>query len=199
MGRKRVREWDRDYSALLAQNAGARKKKRKLRPPTSTRVDEAVFEFLEEECAEGRAVSNKQLVAHARQCAAGLQLEGFRPTNMWLRGWKRRFGVGMRCGTNASQKVPADFADQLTQFRKAVIRCRKTHSITPSAIYNMDQTMVRFDMPSKRTNHKKGSKDVRVKTTKAEKKGFTVALGASATGEKLPAAIFFKEYYLHYQ
>lgn len=32
-----------------------------------------------------------------------------------------------------------------------------------------------------------------MKTTKAEKKGFTVALAATAAGEKLPAVIFFKE------
>ena len=53
--------------------------------------------------------------------------------------------------------------------------------------------MVRFDMPSSRTNAKKGSKTVRIKTTKAEKKGFTVALAASASGEKLPAVVIFKE------
>lgn len=50
--------------------------------------------------------------------------------------------------------------------------------------------MVRFDMPNKRSNNKRGAKEVRIKTTRAKKKGFTVALAASATGEKLPAAIF---------
>ena len=53
--------------------------------------------------------------------------------------------------------------------------------------------MVRFDMPRSKTNDVRGKKDIRIKTTKAEKKGFTVALAATATGEKLPAVIFFKE------
>lgn len=57
----------------------------------------------------------------------------------------------------------------------------------------MDQTMCRFDMPPKRTNSKKGAKTVRIKTTRVEKKGFTVALAAMADGTKLPAVIIFKE------
>ena len=53
--------------------------------------------------------------------------------------------------------------------------------------------MCRFDMPPNRTNHKKGAKTVRIKTTRAEKKGFTVALAATAAGENLPAVVVFKE------
>ena len=37
----------------------------------------------------------------------------------------------------------------------------------------MDQTMVRFDMPRSKTNDVRGKKDIIIKTTKAEKKGFT--------------------------
>ena len=47
-------------------------------------------------------------------------------------------------------------------------------------------------MPPSRTNSKKGEKTIRIKTTRAEK-GFTVALAATADGQKLPAAITFKE------
>ena len=36
----------------------------------------------------------------------------------------------------------------------------------------------------------RGSRTIRIKTTKAEKKGFTVALAATAAGAKLPAVIF---------
>ena len=48
-------------------------------------------------------------------------------------------------------------------------------------------------MPRGKTNIIRGQKNIRIKTTKAEKKGFTVALAATAAGEKLPAVIFFKE------
>lgn len=43
-----------------------------------------------------------------------------------------------------------------------------------------------------RTNSKKGEKAVWIKTIRAEK-GFTVALAATANGQKLPPVINFKE------
>ena len=69
---------------------------------------------------------------------------------------------------------------------------RKTHKIEPSDIVNMDQTMCHFDMPPSHTN-KKGEKSICIATTHAEKKGFTVALAATALGTTLPAVIIFKE------
>ena len=51
--------------------------------------------------------------------------------------------------------------------------------------------MCRFDMAPNRTNHTVGSKCVRIVTTKASKKGFTVALAANGAGEKLSALIIF--------
>ena len=45
----------------------------------------------------------------------------------------------------------------------------------------MDKRMVHFDMPRSKTNNVRG-KDIRIKTTKAKKKEFTVALAATATG-----------------
>ena len=153
-----------------------------------------VFEFLEEERSEGRPVSNELLRRRALQIAGGMQLEDtFTASAGWIARWKSRFGVGIRCGTNSSQFVPANYADKLMTFRKVVISIRKNKNISPSNIINMDQTMCRFDMPPSRTNSKKGMKTVRIKTTRAEKKGFTVALAATADGRKLPAVIIFKE------
>ena len=78
----------------------------------------------------------------------------------------------------------------LTSLITSVIAVRKAKNIDPHQIINMDQTMCRFDMPPKHTNTKKGAK---TKTTRAKKKGFTVALAAMADGTKLPAVIIFKE------
>ena len=137
---------------------------------------------------------NKMLLQRAREIAGGMGItESFMASRMWLRCWKRWFGVGMRSGTNASQKLPADYDEQHQDFCRSIIKVRKAHKIDPSGIINMDQTMVHFDMPRSKTNHLRGKKDIRIKTTRAEKKGFTVALAATASGEKLPAVIFFKE------
>lgn len=62
-----------------------------------------------------------------------------------------------------------------------------------SGLWNMDQTMVRFDSPSNRTNNTTGESRIRITNTGVAKRGFTVALCISASGEKLPAFVIFKE------
>ena len=120
-------------------------------------------------------MSNQLLKTKALQIAGGLKLEGFRASCGWLSRWKRRYGVGVRVGTNSTQKLPADYADHLHTFRKSVIVIRKAENLGPADIINMDQTMCRSDMPPSRTNNKRGE------------------LAATASGKKLPAMIVFKE------
>ena len=50
-----------------------------------------------------------------------------------------------------------------------------------------------FEMPRARTNNIRGERDVRVASGGGTKRGFTVALSATASGHKLPALIIFKE------
>lgn len=194
--RKRIREWRENRDALLLHETGQEKKKRKLhrgRAIRSDEVDLGVLEFLDQERTEGRVVRNKDLMRKAMQIAGGLELDGFSASAMWLKRWKKRHGVSSRRGTSTNQKVPADFEQQLFDFRRAVLRLRHRHMYPLWDIMNMDQTMVRFDMVPSRTNNRKGMKQVRTKTTKAEKRGFTVALLAAADGTKLPAFVLFKE------
>ena len=81
-----------------------------------------------------------------------LQGKRCRLHNKFLFRWKRRHSVGVRCGTNSSQMVPADHAELIQELRASVIRIQKAKDISLSYIINMDQTMCRFDMPSTRTN-----------------------------------------------
>ena len=187
--RKRVREWCQKYSVLKGQTSGALGKRLPMANPSRQKV----FEFVEDERSEGRPVSNQLLKTKAIQIAGGLRIEGFKASCGWLSRWKQRYNVGVRAGTNSAQRLPADYADQLHTFRKSVITIRKAESIGPAGIINMDQTMCRFDMPPSRTNNKRGERTIRIKTTRAEKKGFTVALAATASGKKLSAVIVFKE------
>ena len=176
---------------------GSEAKRRKIgasgRNPLSSDLDLCVFQYLEEERAQGRVVTNGNLTQRAIQISLGLGLVGFKASRGWLFNWKRRHSVGLRCGTNSSQRVPAEYANKIQQLRAPVIKIRKAKDIPPSRIINMDQTMCRFDMPRSRTNNIRGSRTIRIKTTRAEKKGFTVALAATASGVKFPAVIIFKE------
>ena len=48
-------------------------------------LDQAVFQFLEEEQAEGRVVRNKDLQRKAIQLAGAFNVQGFAASHMWLK------------------------------------------------------------------------------------------------------------------
>ena len=79
----------------------------------SKELDEKLFEYLEEARGEGLAVSNKLLLHRASEIAGGPALKSFKCSSGWLHRWKARYNVGYRRGTNTSQKIPADYADQI--------------------------------------------------------------------------------------
>ena len=111
---------------------------------TSQELDMAVFEFLEVERSEGRCVRNKDLQEKALETADTLALPEFQASCQWLRSWKKRWNVGFRRGTSCTQRVPADFQEQLHHFRYCVVQQRLLHNLDRYQIWNMDQTMCRF-------------------------------------------------------
>ena len=73
--RKRVREWLDKEDSLLSNQVGSAKKKRKLnagKDPLSVELDHAVLEYLLEERAAGRPVSNRDISAKAIELAQEL-------------------------------------------------------------------------------------------------------------------------------
>ena len=61
-----------------------------------------------------------------------------------------------------------------------------------SQIGNADQTPLTFDLPTETTITHKGASTVSIKTTGNEKNRFTVMLGCTADGGKLPPYVVFK-------
>ena len=185
--------------SCMQHNVGKTKKTRKLHDgpePLSAEMD-MIFEYLCDLREEGKPVSNLMLQDKARTIARQLQLANFSASNGWLTIWKKRMGVGIRRGTNDSQKVPDDYCDQLMAFRRRIIHLRQDNWYPLRHIVNMDQTMARFDpgfdMTFSTTNNVRGERTVRIANTGGKKKSFTVCLAAAADGHKLPAHIIFKE------
>lgn len=151
------------------------------------------MDFLTTERAAGRAVSNRSLQEHARQLAREFNLGNFEASHQYLSRWKKRFNVSLRVATNDSQKLPEDYADRIASFRSAVHSFRRRNEYTDFNIGNMDQTMVRMDTPATRTNNLVNESSIRITNTGCARRGFTVALCATAAGIKLPAFVVLKE------
>jgi transposase-like protein len=192
-----VTRWVQNKEQLEIEVQGERTRKRqKLHPgrnANTQEIDKKLVDFLMEKRSQGLAVSDTSLIEKAGDFAAELGMPNFTASRGYLYRWKKRNHIVIRRKTNESQKVPADFADCIREFRAEIRQATDNLGIPKQHIFNMDQTMVHFDMPVRYTNDIAGSKQIRIKTTGNTKKGATVALCCSATGIKLPALLIFKE------
>ena len=104
----------------------------------------------------------------------------------WYGTWKRRHSVCMLTKTTLAQRLPADLEEKIVRFHRFVMTSRRRADYPLSRMYNMDETPIRFELPSSRTLEFSGSRTVPVKSCGAEKRNFTVVLAVAADGTKLP-------------
>ena len=69
---------------------------------------------------------------------------------------------------------------------------REMHHFPDTMVINMDETPMYFDMPGSHTVHKKGCREVCIRSTGAEKRRLTVILACAAAGDMLPPMAIFK-------
>ena len=116
----------------------------------------------------------------------------FKASLGWYQNWKRRHSVSFRAKTTLAQRLPDDMEEKVMQFHQFVIAARQRVGYPLSRIFNMDETPMRFELPSLRSLEFTGSQTVAVKTCGAEKRSFTVALAVAADGTKLLPKVIFK-------
>ena len=97
-----------------------------------------------------------------------------------------------RAKTSIQQKLLAELEEKLEKFVKNIHALREMHHFPDTMVINMDETPIYFDMPGAHTIHKKGSRQVHIRSTGAEKRRFTVILTCTAAGDMLPPMIIFR-------
>ncbi|KAM7285016.1 uncharacterized protein ISCGN_032005 [Ixodes scapularis] len=123
LDRKQVRQWKSTYETLLQECHGKGKFKRSVnsgRPVFSEEIDDGLFEFLQEERAAGRAVSNRLLREQARKLAPEAKVGNFNASSQHLSRWKKRFNVSLPAATNNSQKLPIDYEEAVSAFQRTL-------------------------------------------------------------------------------
>jgi len=111
----------------------------------------------------------------------------------WFKRFKDRFKLSCRRVTSYSSRPKgvessSKFEESIKTFREGVTAVERT-------LLNMDETPVWFDMPSRYTVTKKGTKHVTLRATSNEKKRVTVVLACKSNGEKLPPIVILKTKY----
>ena len=95
-----------------------------------------------------------------------------------------------RAKTSIQQKLPAQLEEKLEKFVTNIRVLREAHSFPDAMVINMDETPLYFDMPGSHTVHRKGCREVRIRSTGAEKRRLTIILACTAAGDMLPMLIF---------
>lgn len=139
---------------------------------------------------QGFVVSGSSILREARGQAVRMKLDSFKGSSFWIHSFMKRNKLSIRAVSSVGQKLPEDWVEKKDAFVKYVTQIKDNYALTQ--IGNMDEVPVTFDMPSKFTVEQKGSSDVRVTTSGAEKNRFTVVLCVTANGDKLPAYVIFR-------
>ena len=109
----------------------------------------------------------------------------------WLAGFCARVGLSWRRITGYTTKPSVLVNHKAVEaFRQAFVeRTRAVMLGGGVELINMDETAVYLDMPYKYSVSQKGAKHVKIQTYGRERKGVTVVLACSSTGDKLPPMV----------
>lgn len=109
------------------------------------------------------AVSQQALQAKAR-----ILKDGFKATNSWAQGFKKRHNLSLRSptlGSSASEHSANELQQKIQTLWQKVHTSRLQHNIDLSFIGNMDEVPVWFENTAKKTLTTKGAKTVVVRTS----------------------------------
>ena len=174
---KMVREWRKKKSEL----GGARKSAKRLRFTFTVpykAMEDKLHEWVLECRSNGLIVTTTAIRLRALQLSKDPQFgmidSGFKASPGWCHRFMKRRELALRQKTHIAQKLPSDVDTKVENFQKFIISSRKDYDYPLSAIGNMDETPMTFDLPGNRTVEVKGCKRVSVRTCGAEKQHFTV-------------------------
>jgi hypothetical protein len=103
-----------------------------------------------------------------------------------------RNNLRIRRKTSVSQRLLDAYEEKILCFQKNSINLQQQHSYTISKTGNADQTPVYSEMPLDTKMHKKGDKNVTVRTVGNENQRCTVMLCITADSRKFPPHIVLK-------
>jgi hypothetical protein len=96
-------------------------------------------------------------------------IDGFKASRGWIMRFFTRNELCIRRKTSVSQRLPDAYEEKILYFQKYIINLQWQHSYIVSQIGNADHTPVYFEMPLDTMVHKKGDKNVTVRTGGNEK------------------------------
>jgi hypothetical protein len=138
-------------------------------------------------CITGTAIKAKALQIHAQMydTQIGVHL-AFSASDGWLTGWLNRHNKTYRRVTTTGRDLPSNATQIIADFLNTALEVFRKHNFNRKKIFNMDETSIYLDCPSRYTYATKGSKRVKIDTNGAELVRISAIYTGSSDGEKLP-------------
>jgi transposase-like protein len=187
VGETSLQEWRKEEAAIkcLDQKKRAMTYRRCFRPE----LEETLVEWVLSERLKGNTVSTTSILLKARRLAEENKIENFKAYPSWAFMLMRRNNLCIRSTSSVGQKLPDDWEAKVEKFRLYVKE--NLCGVDPAHFANMGKVLVSFDLPSSRTMHLKGAKEVSAATTGQEISNFMVVLSMTSDGGKLPPLVVF--------
>lgn len=187
---KNIRSWRKQKDALR-QTKKSQKAFRRHAPHWPD-LEDKLETFVMEQRAACRALNTVQLRLKAVAMAEEMNITNFQGTVSWCFRFMKRKNLAIRQRTTLSQALPEDHKEKIAAFQAFVAEQTKKFNLGSDHIINMDEVPLTFDIPMNRTINAQGASSVTIRTTGHEKASFTVVLGCTASGKKLPPMVIFK-------
>ena len=157
-------------------------------------LESSLLEWIVGERQQRHRVTRKSIRAKAKSMHAELGTSvPFEASSGWCKNFFQRHQLATRVKTHQSQKLPADLIPKVIDFVLYLESYFADHpTVQAGSILAMDETAVWFDATSNRTVDAVGSRTVSLASTGHDKQNVTVALTASADGNKRLPFIVFK-------
>ncbi|CAG8739164.1 9232_t:CDS:2 [Dentiscutata erythropus] len=133
---------------------------------------------------EKNAITTFIIEHKAKEFGKDLNLEDAKFSRSWVECFKRRYKLVNAPEHKSYKSFPEDMPLVVKDFLK--ISREKTVNIEKKFILSFDETLMWFDMPQNTTINFEGVCQMPIKTTGNDKLCFTVVLGYTASGNKLP-------------
>ena len=140
----------------------------------------------------GYAVSMKSMCQMALHFLDELNIphENFKASTGWAKRFIDRQGLSLRRVSTLNQHNPKDITQKVIRFIVYMRGVLERHS--GAKVWACDETPVFYDLINKSTYDKKGEKEIKIRTTGADKNMVTVIPVASSDGDKNLSLLYLK-------
>ena len=190
--RKRVQEWRKQKKELepVKNKEQVRALKGRGRKAKYPALENELLDYIKQRREKKQAVTTFMIRNKAKELGQTLGLKDAKFSRGWVVRFKNRHNLVERARTQIAQKFPEETPLIVKNFLKTARE--KTQNFEKKNIISFDETPMWFDMPRNSTIEFEGVREVPIRTTGSDKVRFTVVLGYTASGDKLPPTVIFK-------